>query len=110
MYHPAGLVQGIRVTPAPMVKFLLDAPAALVESITGHAHDVVGVHDRPRIGEFFSGCAFEPGESIHRDDLDALAPGVGLRASQVLKTRLDRPGIMSKSREGPLRSPMGVKL
>ena len=37
-----------------------------------------GIHDCPRAGEFFSGCAFEPGESIHRDDLNAFAPGVGL--------------------------------
>ena len=61
-----------------MVEFLLDAPAALIESITGQAHDIEGIHDRPRAGEFFSGCAFEPGESIHRDDLNAFAPGVGL--------------------------------
>ena len=33
----------------------------------------------------------------------------GWEASQVLKTRLDQPGTMSKSREGPLRSRMGVK-
>ncbi len=33
----------------------------------------------------------------------------GREASQVLKTRLERPGTMSKSREGPLRSRMGVK-
>ena len=76
--HPAGLVQGIRGTPAPMVKFLADTPAALIESITGKAHDVEGIHDRPRVGEFFSGGAFEPGESIHRDDLNILAPSVGL--------------------------------
>ena len=31
-------------------------------------------HDRPRAGEFFSGCALKAGESIHRDDLYALAP------------------------------------
>ena len=37
-----------------------------------------GVHGRPCVWEFFGGCAFEPGESIHRDDLDALAPRVGL--------------------------------
>ena len=61
-----------------MVEFLLDAPAALIESITGQAHDMEEIHDRPRAGEFFSGCAFEPGESIHRDDLNAFAPGVGL--------------------------------
>ena len=33
----------------------------------------------------------------------------GWEASQVLKTCLDRPGTMSKSREGPRRSRMGVK-
>ena len=68
-----------------------------------------GIHDRPRAGEFFSGCAFEPGESIHRDDLDVLTPRVRREASQVLKTPLERPGAMSKSREGPLRSRTGVK-
>ena len=74
MEHTAGLVQGIGGTPAPVVKFLLDASAAFIESITGQVHDVEGVHDRPRAGEFFGGCALEPGESIHRDDLNALAP------------------------------------
>ena len=32
----------------------------------------------------------------------------GWEASQVLKTCLERPGTVSKSREGPLRSRMGV--
>jgi len=57
-----------------MVKFLLDASAAFIESIPGQVHDVEGIHDRPRAGEFFGGGAFEPGESIHRDNLNALAP------------------------------------
>ena len=61
-----------------MVKFLLDAPAALIQGVAGEVYDVEGIHDRPRVGEFFSGCALESGESIHRDDLNALAPGVGL--------------------------------
>ena len=74
MEHTAGLVQGICGAPAPMVKFLPGAPAALIESIPGQMHDVEGVHDRPRAGELFSGGALEPGESIHRDNLDALAP------------------------------------
>ena len=59
-----------------MVKFLLNASAALIESITGKVHDVEGIHDRPRAGEFFNGCTFEPGESIHRNDLNALTPRV----------------------------------
>ena len=73
MEHTAGLVQGICGAPAPMVKFLLDASAAFIESISGQVHDVEGVHDRPCVWEFFGG-AFEPGESIHRDNLNALAP------------------------------------
>ena len=76
--HPAGLVQGIRGTPAPMVEFLPGASAALIESIPGEVYDVEGVHDRPRAGEFFGGGALKPGESIHRDDLNALAPSIGL--------------------------------
>ena len=65
-------------TAAPMVKLLPGAPAALTESIPGKVHDVEGVHDRPRAGEFFGGGALKPGESIHRDDLNALASSVGL--------------------------------
>ena len=61
-----------------MVKFLLDAPAALIESITGKVHDVEGVHDRPRVWELFGGGALKAGESIHCDDLNALAPRIGL--------------------------------
>ena len=78
MQHPAGLVQGICGAPAPMVKFLLDASAAFIESISGQVHDVEGVHDRGCVWEFFGGSAFEPGESIHRDNLDVLAPRGGL--------------------------------
>ena len=55
---------------------MLDASAALIQGVASQVHDVEGVHDRPCIGEFFSGRAFEPGESIHRNDLDALTPRV----------------------------------
>ena len=78
MEHTAGLVEGVGGAPAPMVKFLLDASAAFIESISGQVHDVEGVHDRPCVWEFFGGGALEPGESVHSDDLDALAPRVGL--------------------------------
>ena len=78
MEHTAGLVQGIRGAPAPMVKLLPGAPAALIESITGQVHDVEGIHDRPRAGEFFGSGALKASEAIHRDDLNALAPRVGL--------------------------------
>ena len=78
MEHTVSLVQGVGGTPAPVVEFLLDAPAALIESITGKAHDMEGIHDRPRAGEFFDGGTLKAGESIHRDDLNAFAPHVGL--------------------------------
>ena len=72
--YPAGLVEGVRGAPAPVVKFLLNASAAFIESISGQVHDVEGVHDRGCVWEFFGGGAFEPGESIHRDNLNALTP------------------------------------
>ena len=75
--HPASLVQGIRGTPAPMVKFLLDTPTTLIESITGKVYDVEGIHDCPCVGEFFGGSALKTSESIHRYDLDTLTPRVG---------------------------------
>ena len=78
MQHPAGLVQGVRGAPAPVVEFLLDAPSALIQGVAGEVYDVEGVHDCLCVGEFFGGGALEPGESIHRDDLDTAAPGVGL--------------------------------
>jgi len=61
-----------------MVKFLLNAPTTLIQGVAGEVYDVKRVHDRLCVGGFFGGCALEPGESIHCDDLNALAPGVGL--------------------------------
>ena len=75
--HPAGFVQGIGGLPAPMVKFLLDTPAAFIQGVASQVYDVEGIHDCPCVGEFFGGGALEPGESIHRDDLDTLTPCVG---------------------------------
>ena len=96
-------------TPAPMVKFWPDTPAALTESIPGQVHDMEGIHDRSRAGEFFSGGALKPGESIHRDDLNALASSVGLGGQPGFEDPLGAAlGIISKSREGPRRSRTGV--
>ena len=76
--YPAGLVQGVRGAPAPVVEFLPGAPSALIQGVASEVYDVEGVHDRGCAREFFGGSALEPGESIHRDDLDALAPRIGL--------------------------------
>ena len=76
--YPTGLVEGVRGAPALVVEFLLNASAALVQGVAGEVYDVEGIHDRPCAGEFFGGCALEPGESIHCDDLNTLTPRVGL--------------------------------
>lgn len=60
-----------------MVKFLLNAPTALTQGPAGGVHDVEGSHHHPRVGEFFSDRALKPGEAIHCDDLNVLAPRVG---------------------------------
>ena len=75
--HPAGLVQGIGGPPAPMVKFLPNAPTTLIQGVAGEVYDVEGIHDCGCVWEFFSGGALKPGESIHRYDLDVAAPRVG---------------------------------
>ena len=75
--HPAGLVQGIRGTPAPMVKFLPNAPTTLIQSVASQVYNMEGIHDYPCIGEFLGGRALKTSESIHRYDLDVAAPRVG---------------------------------
>ena len=84
-----------------MVKFLLDTPAALIESITGQAHDVERVHDRPRVWELFGCGALKPGESIHRDDLNALAPRIGLGGQPGFEDPL-------RSARNPIQEPGGT--
>ena len=74
-----------------MVEFLPGAPATLIESITGEVYDVEGVHNRGCVGELFSGCACEPGESIHRYDLDVLAPCVRLGGQPGLEDLFGAP-------------------
>ena len=106
--HPAGLVEGIRGPPAPMVEFLLDASAALIESITGQEYDMEGVHDRGCVWEFFSGAALKPGESIHRDDLNALTPRIGLGGQPGFEYLLGSAWDQVQEPGGPLRSRTGV--
>lgn len=47
---PAGLVQGVGGTPAPVVEFLPGTSAIHTESIPGQVHNVEGIHDCPRVG------------------------------------------------------------
>ena len=92
-----------------MVKILPGVAAVLIMSIPGEVHDVEGSHTRPPVGEFFDRGALKAGESIHRDDLNALAPSAGLGGQPGLRTYAEQPGVMSLSLEGPLQSRMCVK-
>jgi hypothetical protein len=64
-------------TLAPMVQFLPSTSTALIESIPSEAHDMEGIHNDPHARDFFDSLALKPGKSIHRNDLNALAPSVG---------------------------------
>ena len=59
------------------------------------------IHHRDRVGQFLSSCGLGPGEAVHRDHLELVAPRLGRVASQVLKTCLERPSTKSSSRESP---------
>ena len=90
-------------------KFLLNAPATFIESITGEAYDVEGIHDCPCIGGSSAAALLNPvNASIATTSIRSHHVS-GREARQALKTCLERPITMSKSREGPLRSRMGVK-
>ena len=72
---PAGPVERIVRAAAVAVDDLLDPAAAPVQGIAGEADDVEGVHHRDSVGQFLGGGGLEPGEAVHRDDLDAVSPG-----------------------------------
>ena len=84
-----------------MVKFLLGAPATLIESITGKVHDVEGIHDHPRAGEFFGSGARKAGEAIQASDraqIRAIKDSIG----HVEVFRMDGVGISIIGRPRPL--------
>lgn len=108
--HRAGLVQGICGTPAPIVELLPGASVALIKGFPGE----VAMWKGPV-------TVLAPGSSSAAALLKPVNPSIvmisvrlrqisGWVASGGLKTSLERPVTMSRSREGPLRSPMGVKL
>ena len=66
----------------PVAEFLLNASTTLIESIPGEVYNVEGMHDCPYVWEFFGGGALGTGESIHCDNLVALAPRVGAEAAR----------------------------
>jgi len=58
------------------VKDLLDPASAPIECVACQADDVEGVHHRDRVGQLLGGGGLEASESVHRDHLDAVAPGL----------------------------------
>src|SRR5690606_27008353 len=60
----------------------------LVQRVAGQADDVEGVHHRDRVRQLFGGGGLEAGEAVHRDDLDAVAPGLVPVAQPVLERLL----------------------
>ncbi len=72
----AGGVQRVAGTAAVAVERLLDTTADVVEGFDGEAYDVERIHDRDRVREFFVRGGLEAGEPVHRDDVDAVAPGL----------------------------------
>ena len=72
--RPPCPIQRIRSSSTMSSCLLLDAAANVIEGITGEFDDVEWVHDFHSIGKFFRGCGFEPGESVHRNDLNAITP------------------------------------
>ena len=71
----AGPVERIVRAAAVAVDDLLDPAAAPVEGVAGEADDVERVHHRDSVGQLLGGGGLEPGEAVHRDDLDPVAPG-----------------------------------
>ena len=83
------------------VEVLLDPAPAAVQGVAGQAHHVEGIHHRDRVGQLLAGGGLEPGEPVHRDHLDRVAPRPRT-LGQVLNARLERPSTMSSSRAGPV--------
>ena len=54
--------------------FVLDALPAAVQGVPGELNDVEGVHHLHRVRQLLRGSCLEPGEAIHRDDLDPVTP------------------------------------
>ena len=70
----AGLVERVASPTAMAPRLLLNALPAPVETIAGEADHVERDHHGNGGGELFRGGGLEPGEPVHRDDLDPVPP------------------------------------
>jgi len=74
MQRPARGVERVALTAAMAVDGLLHPAPAPVQRVAGLPDHLEGIHDRDRVGQHFGGSGLQPGEPVHRDDLDAVAP------------------------------------
>src|SRR5690606_23908815 len=70
-------VERVALVATVTMNSLLDPTPATVQSVAGQAHHMKRVHHRDRVGELLGSGALEAAEPVHRDDLHALAPGLG---------------------------------
>lgn len=104
-----GAVERAVLAPAVTVQILLDAASAAVEGIPGEADDMDQVHDRDGVGEFSVVAVVKPVDPSVATTSSPCCQASGRWDSQVLNACLGRPGTMSDSREGPVRSRMRVR-
>lgn len=72
------LVERVVLATMGAVERDLDATAADVQGVTGQPDHVEGVHHRGGPRQFFGGGGLEAGEPVHRHDLHAVTPLLGL--------------------------------
>src|SRR5699024_6717262 len=105
----AGLVERVVFAAATLVELLLDPAPAVVQSVSGQADDMEGIHDCDRSGEDLAGGRLEPREPIHRDDLDAVLPRLGAGSQPGLERRLGTALDHVQQPSGPGLVPGGVR-
>lgn len=105
----AATVERVAGAAAVPEGLLLDTLAGLVERIAEQLNDMERVHHRRRVGDLFACGGLVAGEAIHRDDIDAITPGLGASDEPGLKTFFDRSGTMSSSRAGPVLFRAGAR-
>ena len=81
------MVERVALHPAPPEQVLLDSTPADIQRVAGETDHVERVHDGDRVGQFFRGGGLEPGEPVHRDHLDLLAPFLRTSGEPLLEYR-----------------------
>lgn len=73
-----GRVERVTGASAMTARGLLNASAAVIRCVAGKTDNMERVHDRDRLWELFCGRIFEAGETVHRNDFNAITTGLWL--------------------------------